>query len=150
MHKRLIPLALACVGDENPIEGRTRLQKMVFVIQQELSETEGYSEDRFYEYFAYDYGPFSKELAEDIDDMIDAGLLIEDEVEYNDEGDLKYLYRVDDSGREVAEKQRDEDAQAIIELAKSVKQRYNEQMSLPEVIDEVYEEYPEYAENSVY
>ncbi|MFC6975101.1 hypothetical protein ACFQL1_11205 [Halomicroarcula sp. GCM10025709] len=124
---------------------------MVFVIQQELSQTEDYSEDRFYEYFAYDYGPFSKELAEDIDEMIDADLLIENEVEYNDEGDLKYLYRVDDSGREVAEKQRDDDdAQAIIELAKSVKQRYNEQMSLPEVIDEVYEEYPEYAENSVY
>jgi len=81
MHKRLIPLALARVGDENPIEGRTRLQKMVFVIQQELSQTEDYSEDRFYEYFAYDYGPFSKELAEDIDEMIDADLLIENEVE---------------------------------------------------------------------
>lgn len=151
MHRRLIPLALAYVGDEDPIEGRTRLQKMVFVIQQELIESGELREDQLYEFFAYDYGPFSKELAEDIDRMIDDDLLDEDDIEYDDEGNVKYLYTVEDAGKDILRSEKDEEvADEVIDLARHVKRRFNEDLSLPEVIDEVYEEYPEYAENSVY
>jgi len=151
MHRRLIPLALSYVGDENPIEGRTRLQKMVFVIQQELIESGELREDQLYEFFAYDYGPFSKELAEDIDRMIDDDLLDEDDIEYDDEGNVKYLYTVEDAGKDLLRSEKDgEVADEVIDLARHVKRRFNEDLSLPEVINEVYEEYPEYAENSVY
>jgi uncharacterized protein YwgA len=151
MHKRLIPLALAYVRDEEPIEGRTRLQKMVFVIQQELVEEGLFTEDELYEFFAYDYGPFSKELAEAIDRMIEAGLLDEAEVEYDDEGNLKYLYELRPEGRALTEREMEGEGFArIIEKAEHFKQRYNRELSLPEVIDEVYARYPEYAEESVY
>lgn len=151
MYKRLIPLALAYVGDEEPIDGRTRLQKMVFVVQQELAESDDLREDQLYEFFAYDYGPFSKELAEDIDRMIDDGLLDEEDIEYDDEGNIKYLYTLESQGRstvkrEIAAREVDE----VIETARRIKRRFNEELSLPEVIDEVYAEYPEYAENSIY
>jgi uncharacterized protein YwgA len=151
MHKRLIPLVLAYAGDEEPIEGRTRLQKMVFVMQQELVEEGVFQEEDLYEFFAYDYGPFSKELAEAIDEMIEVGLLEEETKEYDEEGNLKYLYELQTEGRELAEQELDETAPAeLLEKAQNLKQRYNDDLSLPEVIDEVYAEYPEYAEDSVY
>lgn len=151
MNKRLIPLALARVRDEEPIEGRTRLQKMVFVIQQNLIESGEFHEDQLYEFFPYDYGPFSKELAEDIDSMIEEGLLEENSIEFDEEGNIKYLYSVKEDGERAVERERKEhEYENIFNLAKEVKRRFNENLSLPEVIDEVYEEYPRYAENSVF
>jgi uncharacterized protein YwgA len=151
MHKRLLPLALAYAGDKTPIDGRTRLQKMVFVMQQELGESDQLREDQGYEFFAYDYGPFSKELAEAIDQMIEAGLLSEEEVEYDDEGNVKYLYELRPEGQDIVEKELgQESVRDVFKQAQRIKQRFNDELSLPEVIDEVYAEYPEYAENSVY
>lgn len=151
MHKRIIPLALAYVDDGEPIDGRTRLQKMVFVLQQKLNESNGLREDQQYEFFAYDYGPFSKELAEAVDDLIESGLLDEEDIEYDDEGNVKYLYELRQEGRDTVESELETDEyQSLFEEARRVKRRFNEELSLPDVIDEVYAEYPEYAENSVY
>lgn len=156
MHKRLIPLVLAYTRDGEPIDGRTRLQKMVFVIQQELTSTGTLPDEQRYEFFPYDYGPFSKELAETVDAMIEAGLLAENEVEYDEEGNVKYLYELKPSGRALVEDELTAanasmmDARELVEKVEEIKRRFNEELSLPEVIDEVYAEYPEYAENSVY
>jgi|AntRauTorcE11898_2_1112593.scaffolds.fasta_scaffold00141_5 uncharacterized protein YwgA len=151
MHKRFIPLALTYLDDEEPIEGRTRLQKMVFVVQQELMESGHLREDQLYEFFAYDYGPFSKELAESVDQMIEDGLLDETEVVYDDEGNVKYIYEIEPDGREVVERESSlDDIDTVVQKAHQIKQRFNDNLSLPEVIDEVYAEYPEYAEESVY
>lgn len=151
MHKRFIPLALAHARDKGRIDGRTRLQKMVFVVQQELKEAGELSEDQLYEFFPYDYGPFSKELAEDIDDMLDEGLLDEDPEVYNDEGDVKYYYELESDGEALVEQEiADKDLENVIEKSRNVKKLFNEDMDLPEVIDEVYSEYPDYAEESVY
>ena len=43
---------------------------------------------------------------------------------------------------------KDAEMESIVEEAEEIKKRFN-QMPLPELIDEVYSEYPEYAENSV-
>ncbi len=151
MHERLIPLILAYVGDEEPIDGRTRLQKMVFVVQQELAESGELNEHQRYEFFPYDYGPFSKELAESIDHMIEEGLIDEDEVEYDDDGNVKYFYELQPDGQELVEQELGSpEIQNIVRKAGDIKRRFNEDLSLPEVIDDVYAEYPEYAENSVY
>lgn len=151
MDKRFIPLALAHARDKDRIDGRTRLQKMVFVVQQELKEAGELSEDQLYEFFPYDYGPFSKELAEDIDDMLDEGLLDEDPEKYNDEGDVKYYYDLESDGEELVEQEiADNDLDSILEKSRHIKKQFNEDMDLPEVIDEVYSEYPDYAEESVY
>lgn len=151
MHKRLIPLALAFVGDETPIDGRTRLQKMVFVIQQELKKDNELRDDQQYDFFAYDYGPFSKELAVDIDRMIEGGLLDEDEVEYSDEGDIKYTYSLEAQGKTALKQDLgSQQASEVLDVARRIKERYNEELTLPDVIEEVYSEYPEFAEHSVY
>ena len=53
-----------------PIVGRTRLMKMLFLFKQEVLEyfkrgTDINSEN-FYEYFAWDFGPFSREVYDDL------------------------------------------------------------------------------------
>lgn len=151
MHRRLIPLTLAMVDEAEPIEGRTRLQKMVFVLQQKLVESHNVQENQLYDFFAYDYGPFSKELAEEINEMIEENLIEETEIDLEDDS-TKYLYEIKSEGLDMAEKGTEEEAMAqrVMDLAQEIKTRYNNELSLSEVIEEVYSEYPEYAENSVY
>lgn len=148
MNRELIPLALACAHDEQPIEGRTRLQKMVFLVQKEL-ETEGISlgTTESYDFWAYDYGPFSKELADEIDALISKEKLEETEESFDD-GKVKYQYQFLEAG-ELKAGGHGEELTAVVDKAEEIKATYND-MPLPEVIDRVYTRYPEYAENSVY
>jgi uncharacterized protein YwgA len=148
MNKELIPLALAHAHDEQPVEGRTRLQKMVFLVQKEL-EQEGVTlaDDESYHFWAYDYGPFSKELAHEIDELIGDEKLDENEEPFRD-GKVKYQYRLTDSSDLLEDASEDKTA-SVVEKAQEIKNTYNE-MPLPEVIDRVYTAYPEFAKNSVY
>ncbi len=128
--------------DQEEIQGRTRFQKMVFLLQQEFGNTE------FYDFEAYDYGPFSKGLYDDLDDLIDRNLIKETREEF-DEDKVYYEYKLTDAGRELIERLSDQErAQDIMALSERLKQEINSE-DLSVVLDRVYSEYPEYAENSV-
>lgn len=146
----MLPMALldACEGDE--IEGRTRLQKLVFLMEQELEEDPEASLDSSdYNFIPYDYGPFSKKLYDDLDSLEDSQL-IEVEEEDMEDGKVKYNYRLTDQGRKwVKDQQADSSAESARSLAKTLAEKYDE-MVLSDLIDEVYAEYPEYAKNSVW
>ncbi|QLG28181.1 helix-turn-helix transcriptional regulator [Halorarum halophilum] len=150
MHRKLLPLALlgACEGDE--IEGRTRLQKLVFLMEQELEEESKSSLDSpDYGFIAYDYGPFSKELYDDLDSLEDADLIDVEEEDITD-GKVKYTYRLTEEGRSWARHLIDnEGATGVYSLAEDLKEEYND-MLLSDLINKVYAEYPEYAKNSVW
>lgn len=150
MHRKLLPLALMYVNDKEPIEGRTRLQKMVFLMQQELAErSQSPVQSDKYEFVPYDYGPFSKELYDDLDSMI-AQDFIEDAEEELGQGKIKYDYYIESEGADFVQAQEKSDnARMILELARKIKDEYNN-MRLSDLIDEVYSKYPEYAKNSVY
>lgn len=150
MHRKLLPLALMYAGDGEPIEGRTRLQKLVFLMQKRLEEAD---EDPLksgdYEFIAYDYGPFSKELYEDLDDTIERNMVKSERKDIGEEQE-KYIYDIQDGGIQWVENQLSkEEAQRILELAEVIKDEYGD-IYLSELIDEVYSRYPRYAENSIY
>jgi len=138
------------VGDGEPIEGRTRLQKLVFLMQkrlEELGEDPLQSDD--YEFIAYDYGPFSKELYDDIDETI-ARNMVEDREEDLGEDKVKYDYEIQENGKQwVREQLSEEQAHRVLELAEEIKDEYGD-VSLSDLIEEVYSRYPKYAENSIY
>jgi len=149
MNRKTLTLALMDAGDE-PVSGRTRLQKMVFMTQQEFGgDVSDLLGSNSYDFIPYDYGPFSKGLYADLDDLVDAGLIEEIEKQY-DKGVL-YKYQLTKAGREHLEEQVNQQTSVreLIQVARTYKQRYNS-MSLDDVIDEVYSEYPEYASESVY
>jgi uncharacterized protein YwgA len=146
----MLPMSLldACEGSQ--IDGRTRLQKLVFLLEQNLNDTSAASLDSSdYNFIPYDYGPFSKELYDDLDSLEEHGL-IEVEEEPMADGKVKYVYRLTGQGRSWVRGQlADSSADTTHSLAESLASEY-EDMLLSELIDEVYAEYPEYAENSVW
>ena len=150
MHRKLLPLALMYAGDGEPIEGRTRLQKLVFLMQKRLEEA---GEDPLqaddYEFIPYDYGPFSKELYDDIDETMARGM-VEGREENLGEDKVKYDYEIQKDGEQwVRDQFSKEEAQHVLELAEEIKGEYGD-IYLSNLIDEVYSRYPKYAENSIY
>jgi len=150
MHRKLLPLALMYAGDGEPIEGRTRLQKLVFLMQKRLEEAgEDPLQSDDYEFVPYDYGPFSKELYDDLDETIARGM-VEGREEDLGKDKVKYDYEIQDYGEKwVRDQLSKEEARRILELAEEIKDEYGD-VYLSDLIDEVYSRYPEYAENSIY
>jgi uncharacterized protein YwgA len=146
MDPELLPLLLAYADEEAPIEGRTRLQKMVFRVQQEHPEL---VDAGGFPFQPYDYGPYSPELAETISDLIEAGALSETKRTLEDGERVKYEYELEPDGRERVEEALRGGKRTLLQHFERVKQQYN-QMALPDVLDEIYTEYPEYAVESGY
>jgi uncharacterized protein YwgA len=144
--RQLIPLALMYANDEQPIEGRTRLQKMVFLIQKEFEES-GDSIPGKYQYIPYDYGPFAKKLYDDIDELVEKQV-IEEDPETIEDGKVKYFYALGPRGEEFLDNWSESERDEVQEVAERIKKEYN-QMSLPTLIEKVYSNYPDFAENSV-
>lgn len=146
--RQLLPLALAYADNQEPVHGRTRLQKMVFLMQQEL-EDEGFdlTGRNQYQFMAYDYGPFSKTLYDDIDRLKDQHLIHENEEEFD--GDkVIYEYKIEQDGiQSLEERLTDDQVQQLVEKAQEIKEQFNE-MPLQKLIDKVYSQYPNYAKNS--
>ena len=121
------------------------LQKLLFLTQKRLAEQD-ISTEGGYGFIAYDYGPFSKEIYEDTETLIDRGLVSE-RTEQLDDGVVKYNYEITEQGQDLISRG---------EIAKGDTRRTVEEVwgefsdtSLQSLIDYVYSEYPEYAENSV-
>jgi uncharacterized protein YwgA len=144
-NRKLVTLALLDSKGEQNLIGRTRLQKLLFLIQQRLDE-QGQSLNRDYDFIAYDYGPFSQEIYEDVETLIERGLVSEDATKLDD-GVIQYSYELTEKGRERLSDATDKmgDRMEVVEETKS--EFYDEE--LQDLIDYVYAEYPEYAENSV-
>lgn len=141
--RKILPLALIRANGEEPVEGRTRLQKMIFLIQKQLEESISIGE--VYEYFPYDYGPFSKELYEDLDELVKEGII--EEREETEEGEKKkYYYELTSKGRKLVDDELQNEE--LKEKVEEIKSQYNE-MNLPDLMDKIYSEYPDYAEKSV-
>lgn len=144
----MLPLALLHAAEEHQLEGRTRFQKLIFLMQKEGNLDDLEPTDT-YRFEAYDYGPFSSDLYDDLDDHIERGL-IDDSMEELDEEDIvKYEYRLEQVGEEYVEEElSDTEFERIVKEARRIVRQYGD-MPLPELIDFVYAKYPEYAENSV-
>lgn len=66
----IILLLLANI--ENPLVGTTRLQKIVFLVENEKNIK---GEDGSFDFKAYKFGPFSKKLSDDIEFLVNLGYL---------------------------------------------------------------------------
>ncbi|USZ67007.1 Panacea domain-containing protein [Halorussus salilacus] len=146
--KRLLPLSLLYEADNHQVQGRTRMQKLVFLAQKRLND-EGL---RPYRYIAYDYGPFSKDLLDALEEYDEEGL-IDRRIERTWDGSEKYIYQLTGEGKQNFERNLREspDAEEIEQIratSSEVIGGFNK-MSISKLLDYVYNEYPDYAENSV-
>lgn len=85
--KRMVVI-LQLLEKVNREVGKTFIQKSIYLLQEGLKENLGY------DYKLHFYGPFSQELADDIDTLEDLGLI---NVDYNLKGD-GYQIRITEEG----------------------------------------------------
>ena len=149
--KRVLPLALLYAADSYRIRGRTRFQKLAFLAEQRL-EDEGISA---YDFIPYDYGPFTDDLYIELEFLRDKGLVEESRTRTYG-GDERYDYKLTREGRQTFEQNIPEEPsspaenrfETLTEVANDVVSEYNS-IPISNLLKYVYEEYPEYAENSV-
>ena len=112
----------------NEIHGKTFIQKLFYILKNQITEVASF------EYFPYNYGPFSKELNQAVNDLIDEGLLAERKA-----GDY-FIYSITDKGSQESGKQKSISStlqnkiKMVCEHVKGFKPR--------EILEYVYKKYP--------
>lgn len=133
-------VALCVLFDEAPhaLEGRSYIQKLMFLYQQETGED-------WFDFEPADYGPFAQELYQVVDYCVEYDYVTEDEVEADD-GTIHYHYS---AGPAIADVFGHPDHADLREAARDVFDEYPSN-DLKGLLDAVYSEYPAWARNSVY
>jgi len=150
--QRLLPLSLLYAAG-GKIKGKTRFQKLAFLADQELEE----HDIDPYDFIPYDYGPFDKSVFESLEFLEDKGLVKCDSTRTYG-GDKRYDYRLTQKGHKSYKEnlpeattdleEGEEEFRTIHEIAEDIVDEYND-VPISNLLDYVYTEYPEYAENSV-
>ena len=147
--RQTYPLLLAYTNSCSPIMGRTRFQKMIFLLQIKLKEKElGFN------FIPYYYGPYSKTRQVDIDNLIEEGL-IEEKPTQDPSGKYMYRYEITEKGKTIADKLLTKSKYSTLKLntpyrlLDRIKNDANHK-SLDALLREVYMNHPEYAQFSRY
>lgn len=160
LHRQVYPLLLAHACDAEEIRGRTRFQKMVFLMEQKIKSeggggAAGGTPMPSLGFVPFDYGPYSKTLQLDVDMLVRENLLKEEKTPPNSEGKVMYTYTITEEGKRVAKrlvsdpkykKYRFKEAHAELD---KIKKEFNN-MGLPVLLRRVYGDYPDYASLSKY
>lgn len=170
-------LLLLYLNDQEPIKGAVRLIKMMFLFNKQISETlkrKGLESEQLPSFIAYNYGPFSKDVYEQIELFTSIGFVsvrdistkeemsgIDDVVEtefidecYQGDSELKtennfWEYRITDVGKGFVEKKLladlTDEQRGILEAFK----RKITEMPIKQILYYVYTNYPDYTEKSL-
>jgi uncharacterized protein len=122
-----------------------RLQKGMFLFGM---EAEGVGEEQLYAFRPYNYGPMSREVYADVDELVRDGLVEETPVEGQSWSRYRATPRGVDHGGTLVEQGRREHADAV-QLLFDVKQSVASR-SFAALLEDVYERYPDYASRSIF
>jgi uncharacterized protein YwgA len=144
MHPSHLPLLLAAELGHSPEEeaeplDRLRMQKAVFILQ--MAGPEAWSDA--FNFVAWDWGPFSRDLANELVVLQQQGLMETEPVQWR-----RYpRYKTTPEGEKIAQKvasELDEKHRAFIRKVR----RYVTSRSFSQLLREVYSRFPEFAVNS--
>jgi len=116
------------------IRGRTRLQKEIYLCEEESGANIQYS------FTPYDYGPFSIELWNDLEELCTGGFVWEGEMPFvlEDRTGVRYIYRVTDKGtKEVEGRILPRADKELVRKMKETIEKYNEK-DLMSILRTVY------------
>ena len=137
LEKILTPLVLVYTMGE--INGKTRFQKLMFLIQinaprKSLSKLD-------YGFMLHYYGPFSTELSSIIDNMVHRNYLQED-VEATSSEYLRYTYRLTSEGRAIVEEviQKEVIPFSLIKIIRKIAANYGN-LPLELLVRKAYEQF---------
>ena len=145
------PLLLAFANNCSPIMGRTRFQKMIFLLQ----ATQVASNTRMdFNFIPYDYGPYSKALQLDVNRLIELSLF-EEEPTMDATGKCMYRYRITEKGKMLVDRLLTDTVygeyhfETTLRRLEEIKSDINGK-DLDVLLREIYAKYPEYAQLSKY
>ena len=155
-----------------PIDGRTRLMKLLFLLQKDFPLEKSYGSHLTYNFQAYHYGPFAKDVYNDLEFLENVGLiqampkgnanpvdqneeekLVEDSVIGIDEEETNLLfeeerYKLTDWGREFVQRRLLPIVpRPLFEKIKDLKTNFAS-LSLTSLLRYVYSSFPDYAKKS--
>lgn len=137
--EQFLPLYLLKLSG-GALRGRTRLQKLAFLSEQEAAGKIDY------DFHKAPFGPLSYDLYSIMEDLIEIGLVIEDR-DYTDSGNEVVIYQITEDGIKFLDFAlstgiADEN---VKNAADHVYREYGE-MPYVELLEMVHEEYPQYVE----
>ncbi len=118
------------------------LVKLVFIASREIDRRA----EPLLEFFPFDFGPYSKVLAQAVNRMISEGLIASSS-EVGPSGNVRTEYRLTSSGRAEAEKSLQTLGPKIVDRLKKLR-RGAEQLGYQGILRHVYTRYPEFASAS--
>ena len=170
-------LLLLYINDKEPIKGSVRLTKMMFLFNEQIApalKSKGLDSEKLPDFIPYNYGPFSKDLYEQVDFFTGIGFMqvrdlneteemsgVDNIVEkefvdecYEDEDETKAEnsyreYCITDIGSSFVENELLEKVTfPQLNLLQQYKKKITE-MTLKQLLHYVYTRYPQYAEKSL-
>lgn len=131
-------LVLSSSGTLSPIQ----LQKALFLIGEELSSD---IDNEYYHFEPYDYGPFDSDIYRDCEELEREGFVVIDNPFYR----AMRRYSLSNQGMELVDKLKEDIDERIIEEVDRIV-LWTKSKSFPDLVRSIYEEYPEFKENSVF
>ena len=150
--RQAYPLLLAHACGGAPVRGRTRFQKMIFLMREDLKDDARVPNLGF---APFDYGPYSKTLQRDIDALTSDRLIDEEMSDSDHTARTVYTYTITKAGTEIASKLLSDPRfkkygfRDAYERLEEIKGEFKD-ISLPDLLKHVYAKYPEYASLSKY
>lgn len=134
----LLALAASESGRLTPLQ----VQKALFLLGQELGAV---VDDDYYHFVPYHYGPFDTAIYQDLEDLVDAGLVQKVRSEHHTGKD----YELTDAGhKKVTSLKRDVPHNAMDYLRDAVE--WMKPLSFSQVVSAIYRKYPKFRVNSVF
>ncbi len=134
---------LLVIGSDGPIEGRTRLEKILFLTRKEvLDKLITPQATGFYQFTPYRFGPFSEDLYDDLEFLRDNGF-----IEIRGEPGSEVFSITHKGTTFLEQKVRKRLLPDVLEEVVRLKNKYA-RLSIQELIVYVYNRYPEYAVKS--
>lgn len=132
----LVPLAII-KENGGEVKGKTKFQKLTFLAEEEKSL------DKHYEFQKYNHGPYSFDLADNIDTLINLNLIKEETRRFigNDFDGKRHEFSLTQKGEELVSKF--EDSEKFQEIRDGCRESTEEwgESSLQDILDYVYDKY---------
>jgi uncharacterized protein YwgA len=135
-------LAILGAEPERPVRGTLMLVKLAFIAAKEIDRRA----DALMEFFPFDYGPYSKVLAQTVNQLIREGLVIPSS-HLSEMGGERTEYRLTAAGKAAAEEATKALGPDIAERLRKLR-RGADQLGYGGILRHVYTRYPEYASAS--
>ena len=141
----LLLLADGNKGKNEPIEGKTRLQKQLFLAQKKLQD---HKIEMPYSFRPYHYGPYCKEIYSDINLLEKEGIIKEEEITDYYGGIVRVFSLTPQGIKEAQSLIKNTAICAQFNIIQAVKKEYNS-MSVVDLVDFTHKAFKDYAKNSV-